>query len=155
MNDALLILGIPALIGAAIGYTICFFKMRNTTPQKPQHIDLSEIKEYCEDIENRAVSASNSFVKGWFKDDVQKINDIYECLETVYSRMKKSDEKEERTHKALVDLFQNAVLKTADDAEMKEKMQDMESEIIELRRSINSLSYRPRNIIADRISNKD
>ncbi|EIQ5902121.1 hypothetical protein LU607_003751, partial [Salmonella enterica subsp. enterica serovar Oranienburg] len=82
-------------------------------------------------------------------------NDIYECLETVYSRMKKSDEKEERTHKALVDLFQNAVLKTADDAEMKEKIQDMESEIIELRRSINSLSYRPRNIIADRISNKD
>ncbi|HEH8881573.1 TPA: hypothetical protein SH445_004522, partial [Salmonella enterica] len=84
MNDALLILGIPALIGAAIGYAICFFKMRNATPQ---HIDLSEIKEYCEDIENRAVSTSNLFVKGWLGDDVLAIERIEKLVNHTYERL--------------------------------------------------------------------
>ncbi|ECF5900153.1 Uncharacterised protein [Salmonella enterica] len=145
MNDALLILGIPALIGAAIGYTICFIKMRNATPQ---HIDLSEIKGYCEDIENRCVSASNQFIRGWFGDDVLAMGRIEKLVDHTYERLREISDREKQLNNTLKEILKSSAFLLSDAAETKEKL-------TELCMSVNSLSYRPRNIIADRISNKD
>lgn len=152
MNDVLLILGVPALIGAAVGYAICFFRMRNSSPQ---HIDLSEIKEYCEDIENRCVSASNEFINGWFKEDVLTMRKIEKLVDHTYGRLREISDKEEDLNNTLKNILKASAFSLSDSAETQDKLNDIETELKELRMSVNSLSYRTRNALVERISHKN
>lgn len=154
MNDILLFLGTPALIGATVGNAICHLKnagkrndaielellhlrkeWNNTSAAIHRQIDKNN-----EDLENRICNTSNEFLRGWMGEDVNRTLEIHNFCRQIID----------------IQSSQRDALRLT--AEWMEKLSDCISEIkdenAELKQLILNGNYRTRNVLAERIYKK-